>query len=153
MTGYTVHTGANKKFVGGWDNIFSKAPQAGGESQPVTLDSAGVSLTPASGPRADGPTVHTGANKKFVSAWDELFSREQSTTRAKKSAKKSTAAGTKAAGKKSPTATKAPTKKATAKKTAAKSAVAKSVTAGKSTSQKKVSQPTTSKAKKSTAKR
>ena len=22
MTGYTVHTGASKKFVAGWDNIF-----------------------------------------------------------------------------------------------------------------------------------
>lgn len=24
MTGYTVHTGASKKFVSGWDNVFSK---------------------------------------------------------------------------------------------------------------------------------
>lgn len=24
MTGYTVHTGASKKFVSGWDNIFNK---------------------------------------------------------------------------------------------------------------------------------
>lgn len=24
MTGYTVHTGASKKFVNGWDNIFGK---------------------------------------------------------------------------------------------------------------------------------
>ena len=23
MTGYTVHTGASKKFVAGWDNIFA----------------------------------------------------------------------------------------------------------------------------------
>ena len=23
MTGYTVHTGASKKFVSGWDHIFS----------------------------------------------------------------------------------------------------------------------------------
>ncbi len=22
MTGYTVHTGASKKFVSGWDNVF-----------------------------------------------------------------------------------------------------------------------------------
>ena len=28
MTGYTVHTGASKKFVAGWDHIFS-----GGNSQ------------------------------------------------------------------------------------------------------------------------
>lgn len=24
MTGYTVHTGASKKFTEGWDNIFDK---------------------------------------------------------------------------------------------------------------------------------
>ena len=29
MTGYTVHTGASKKFVAGWDNIF------GGEEKPA----------------------------------------------------------------------------------------------------------------------
>ena len=32
MTGYTVHTGASKKFVAGWDNIFgdkSKQPSSG----------------------------------------------------------------------------------------------------------------------------
>lgn len=28
MTGYTVHTGASKKFVNGWDRIFS------GEAEP-----------------------------------------------------------------------------------------------------------------------
>ncbi len=27
MTGYTVHTGASKKFVQGWDRIFSGAEQ------------------------------------------------------------------------------------------------------------------------------
>ena len=26
MTGYTVHTGASKKFVAGWDRIFSGIP-------------------------------------------------------------------------------------------------------------------------------
>jgi len=25
MTGYTVHTGASKKFVSGWDTIFSES--------------------------------------------------------------------------------------------------------------------------------
>jgi hypothetical protein len=25
MTGYTVHTGASKKFVAGWDRVFGKA--------------------------------------------------------------------------------------------------------------------------------
>lgn len=24
MTGYTVHTGASKKFVAGWDNVFGE---------------------------------------------------------------------------------------------------------------------------------
>lgn len=26
MTGYTVHTGASKKFVSGWDRVFSDQP-------------------------------------------------------------------------------------------------------------------------------
>jgi hypothetical protein len=26
MTGYTVHTGATKKFVAGWDQIFGQEP-------------------------------------------------------------------------------------------------------------------------------
>ena len=25
MTGYTVHTGSNKKFTEGWDRVFKKA--------------------------------------------------------------------------------------------------------------------------------
>lgn len=29
MTGYTVHTGSNEKFSGGWDRIFSGKPTAG----------------------------------------------------------------------------------------------------------------------------
>lgn len=35
MTGYTVHTGASKKFVSGWDRVFSgKADtKAGGASE------------------------------------------------------------------------------------------------------------------------
>ena len=28
MTGYTVHTGASKKFVSGWDRIFSGNQEA-----------------------------------------------------------------------------------------------------------------------------
>ncbi|MFO1000703.1 MAG: hypothetical protein U0936_10205 [Planctomycetaceae bacterium] len=26
MTGYTVHTGASKKFVSGWDKVFGNTP-------------------------------------------------------------------------------------------------------------------------------
>ena len=29
MTGYTVHTGSNLKFCGGWDRIFDGKPAAG----------------------------------------------------------------------------------------------------------------------------
>ena len=36
MTGYTVHTGASKKFVAGWDNIF------GGESKAADKKAAGT---------------------------------------------------------------------------------------------------------------
>ena len=32
MTGYTVHTGASKKFVSGWDRIFSDSNSAKAES-------------------------------------------------------------------------------------------------------------------------
>lgn len=34
MTGYTVHTGASKKFVSGWDKVFGNAPseKAAGKS-------------------------------------------------------------------------------------------------------------------------
>lgn len=32
MTGYTVHTGASKKFVSGWDRIFSDSESAKAES-------------------------------------------------------------------------------------------------------------------------
>lgn len=34
MTGYTVHTGASKKFVSGWDKIFGngQTEKAGGKS-------------------------------------------------------------------------------------------------------------------------
>ena len=28
MTGYTVHTGASKKFVSGWDRVFSGTAEA-----------------------------------------------------------------------------------------------------------------------------
>ncbi|MEZ6123170.1 MAG: hypothetical protein R3C49_08365 [Planctomycetaceae bacterium] len=33
MTGYTVHTGASKKFVSGWDRIFGDAPAAKKKTQ------------------------------------------------------------------------------------------------------------------------
>ena len=35
MTGYTVHTGASKKFVSGWDRVFSSKAdtKAGGVSE------------------------------------------------------------------------------------------------------------------------
>ena len=35
MTGYTVHTGASKKFVSGWDKIF-----AGSSKPPATSKAA-----------------------------------------------------------------------------------------------------------------
>ncbi|MCA9048132.1 MAG: hypothetical protein KDA89_05355 [Planctomycetaceae bacterium] len=34
MTGYTVHTGANKKFVSGWDRVFG--PEDGANAQSGT---------------------------------------------------------------------------------------------------------------------
>jgi hypothetical protein len=37
MTGYTVHTGASKKFVAGWDRIFKGAKAGGKTKQSSTL--------------------------------------------------------------------------------------------------------------------
>lgn len=33
MTGYTVHTGASKKFVSGWDRIFSSDTKKDGAAK------------------------------------------------------------------------------------------------------------------------
>ncbi|MFM7168966.1 MAG: hypothetical protein ACKPJJ_33965 [Planctomycetaceae bacterium] len=48
MTGYTVHTGASKKFVSGWDRVFGTSRKAG---------------TKATAP-ADGGTAKTSGSKK-----------------------------------------------------------------------------------------
>jgi hypothetical protein len=39
MTGYTVHTGSNKKFTAGWDRIFKKA--ASGKKTATSRKTAG----------------------------------------------------------------------------------------------------------------
>ena len=38
MTGYTVHTGASKKFVSGWDRVFGdgKSAKKAGAAQPIS---------------------------------------------------------------------------------------------------------------------
>ena len=40
MTGYTVHTGASKKFVSGWDRVFSDQPA---KKKTETKESSGSS--------------------------------------------------------------------------------------------------------------
>jgi hypothetical protein len=35
MTGYTVHTGASKKFVTGWDRVFGKAAKKSAKPAPA----------------------------------------------------------------------------------------------------------------------
>jgi hypothetical protein len=40
MTGYTVHTGASKKFVAGWDRIFKGQKSAGKSKPPSTAQAA-----------------------------------------------------------------------------------------------------------------
>jgi|LakMenEpi03Aug12_release.lakeMendotaPanAssembly.Ray.scaffolds.fasta_scaffold739768_1 hypothetical protein len=49
MTGYTVHTGASKKFVSGWDKVFGSAPaeKTGGKSA-----AKGSSVKKSSGAKA-----------------------------------------------------------------------------------------------------
>jgi len=36
MTGYTVHTGASKKFVNGWDRVFGDEGGKAGKSKTAT---------------------------------------------------------------------------------------------------------------------
>ncbi len=47
MTGYTVHTGASKKFVQGWDNIFGDAPKKGKSNKAASKKTAGKSSAKA----------------------------------------------------------------------------------------------------------
>ena len=44
MTGYTVHTGASKKFVAGWDHIFTdgKSAKKKAASKPASKKKAPV---------------------------------------------------------------------------------------------------------------
>ena len=58
MTGYTVHTGASKKFVAGWDNIFG-----GGK----TNDSGDVSKPAAKSARAKKEVARGDANADLKS--------------------------------------------------------------------------------------
>ena len=53
MTGYTVHTGASKKFVSGWDNVFGNAPakMAAGKSA-ATAKAKSSSVKKSSGVKA-----------------------------------------------------------------------------------------------------
>jgi hypothetical protein len=40
VTGYTVHTGASKKFVSGWDRVFGKETGSGTAKNTKKQDSA-----------------------------------------------------------------------------------------------------------------
>ncbi|MBX3442446.1 MAG: hypothetical protein KF774_08560 [Planctomyces sp.] len=42
MTGYTVHTGTNKKFADGWERVFGKAA---GKRSPAKAKSPGKTAT------------------------------------------------------------------------------------------------------------
>ncbi len=46
MTGYTVHTGASKKFVAGWDNIFSDSNKEN-DKQPAAAKKKTAAKKPA----------------------------------------------------------------------------------------------------------
>ena len=54
MTGYTVHTGASKKFVSGWDRVFS--------GQPTENQAAAKKTNAATGKKNKGST---GKKKKI----------------------------------------------------------------------------------------
>jgi hypothetical protein len=53
MTGYTVHTGASRKFVSGWDKVFGSAPpeKTGGKSA-AKAGAKGSSVKKSSGAKA-----------------------------------------------------------------------------------------------------
>lgn len=57
MTGYTVHTGASKKFVAGWDRIFS------GDSDPATKAAEGSGKSKAAG-KTKSKSSKTSKSKK-----------------------------------------------------------------------------------------
>lgn len=56
MTGYTVHTGASKKFVSGWDRVFGDQPQAGQKAGAQTgrkaAQAAGAAAKKAAGKKS-----------------------------------------------------------------------------------------------------
>jgi hypothetical protein len=56
MTGYTVHTGASKKFVSGWDKVF------GGKSESAAAGKKSAKATSAK--KADGKKLAKGKKKK-----------------------------------------------------------------------------------------
>ena len=49
MTGYTVHTGASKKFVSGWDRVFSDKAAATKTEAKKSSGSTGKNSTGATG--------------------------------------------------------------------------------------------------------
>ena len=53
MTGYTVHTGTSKKFVAGWDRIFSGKQDDGGRAKPKKGNKKKVAGTKQGGKAAD----------------------------------------------------------------------------------------------------
>ena len=45
MTGYTVHTGASKKFVSGWDNIFTDGTKDNGNKKKKSKKKAAAKVS------------------------------------------------------------------------------------------------------------
>jgi hypothetical protein len=58
MTGYTVHTGASKKFVSGWDRVFGDERSSGGKS------AAGGGKKSAGGAAAKSAAAKGGKGRK-----------------------------------------------------------------------------------------
>lgn len=52
MTGYTVHTGSNEQFSGGWDRVFgSKSPAATTQPKPPAAVKKAVKKTAPASPK------------------------------------------------------------------------------------------------------
>jgi len=52
MTGYTVHTGASKKFVSGWDKVFAGSTEAAAGGKGKAKKGAAAKSQPKKGKKS-----------------------------------------------------------------------------------------------------
>jgi hypothetical protein len=52
MTGYTVHTGASKKFVSGWDKVFASSAESAASGKAKAKKEASPKAKPTKGKKS-----------------------------------------------------------------------------------------------------